>query len=120
METPDPILSFAQRLHRRDHPEPEPLRFDRESVLTRLQAGVAAASLMRYARGHRSVAELLYAFVGQPEWSTATLADELGRVGTWVTRVMRALTAAGYAGRHRWPQDTRTWHYRLTRAGEDW
>ncbi len=116
----DPIEAFAHRLYQRDNPAPTPLRFDRESVLTRLADGVAAAGLQHYPRAHRSAAELLYAFLGQSEWSALALARTLNRADTWVTRNLRGLAARSYAESFRLPTDGRYWHYRLTPAGEDW
>lgn len=121
MAAPDPVEEFAHRLARRDLPPPEePLRFDRESVLQRLQAGVAAAGLMRYARGHYGVAELLYAYLSQARWTSRALAVKLGRADTWVTRAMRGLIELGYIDYARSATDGRQWEYYLTRSGEDW
>jgi len=116
----DPIDLFAQRLWERDHPVVAPLRFDRASVLERIRAGIAARELAPTRAGQVRLARILYAFLGQAEWTAAGLGAEVGCVESRLRTLLRGLRKAEVAGLRRLPENGRQMRYYLTRAGEDW
>ncbi len=115
-----PVMAFAQRLWERDHPVVEPVRFDRTSVLRRLEAGVAARKLSPMVDGRARLAELLYEFLAVGEWRAVDLSARLGWGETSTRRCLRTVCAAGLMARTPDAADGRIIRYALTRAGEDW